>query len=96
MKIGNLTVGIDFKRCDECEYKNTWIRDNELVTSGARAAYLDDAGVISIPGWLEGEDELAAFIRNIVNRYYYDNVEENFDMYIETELIKKYGKGELK
>lgn len=96
MKIGDLTVGVSFKRCDECEYKNTWIRDNELVTAGARAAYLDDAGVIDIPGWLKGEDELASFIRNLVNRYYYDDVGENFDTYIETELIKKYGKGELK
>lgn len=96
MKIGDLTVGVSFKRCDECEYKNTWIRDNELVTAGARAAYLDDAGVIDIPGWLEGEDELAFFIKNLVNRYYYDHVGENFDEYIETELIKKYGKGELK
>lgn len=40
-KIGDLTVGISVKRCEECEYKNRDIRDNLLVTAGVRAADMD-------------------------------------------------------
>ena len=71
MKIDNLTVGVDFKLCSECEYKNGIhsIRDNLLVTAGVRAAYMDDADIIDIPGGLEGEDQLADFLTRIVNEY---------------------------
>ena len=39
--IGSVQFGVDVKRCDQCEYKNeNPIRDNLLVTAGARAAYM--------------------------------------------------------
>ena len=93
MKLGDLTVGIDFKRCSECEYKNNVrnIRDNLLITAGARAAYMDDADIIDIPGGLEGEDQLATFITRVVNEYL-DGDFGSFDIWIETALKQAYGK----
>lgn len=93
-EIGSIQFGVDVKRCDECEHKNSLIRDNQLVTAGARAAYLHSSGEIDIPGGLEGEDELAYFVTKIVDYYYNELVDVNFDAYIETELIREYGKGE--
>lgn len=91
-QIGSLYFGVDVKRCDKCEHKNgDLIRDNLLVTAGARAAYMDDHGDITIPGGLDGEDELAYYIIDSVDYYYIKMVDVNFDEFIENELLRKYG-----
>ena len=83
---------MDLKRCWECEYKNVpAIRNNLLVTAGARAAYMHDKDVIDIPAGLKGEDELARFITRIVDEYLAGEV-GNFDNWIETALMQAYGK----
>lgn len=91
MKIPSMHMGVEFHRCDECEYKrDASLRDDLLVTAGARAAYMHDKDVIDIPDGVEGEAELARFITNRV--YYYLAIDErNFDNYIESALISKYG-----
>lgn len=89
--IGSIQYGLQINRCDECEYKNVpTIRDNLLVTAGARAAYMHSKNIIDIPDGLEGEDKLAAFITNAVDAYLNsDGV--NFDIWIERALLKGFG-----
>ena len=91
MKMSDLTVGIDFKRCSECEYKNNDIREELLVIAGARAAYMHDANVINIPEGLQGEHKLACDIRRMVNNYLAGDDNISFDLYIETALANSYG-----
>lgn len=89
--IGNLYFGVDIKRCDRCEYKNVpEIRDNLLVTAGARAVHMDYRGEIVIREGLEEENKLAEFLAKVID--YYLRVDcGNFDLYLETKLIEKYG-----
>ena len=90
-KIGNLYFGIDVKRCDQCKYKNIpEIRDNLLVTAGARATHMDYSGEIDIPEGFEEENKLAEFLTKVVDEYLILD-EVNFDLYLETKLIEKYG-----
>lgn len=89
--VDNLYLGIDIKRCDQCEYKNVpEIRDNLLVTAGARAVHMDYRGMIAIREGLEEENKLAEFLTKVID-YYLDNDCGNFDLYLETKLIEKYG-----
>lgn len=89
-KIGSLHFGVDLKRCDQCEYKHHELRDNLLVAASYRAVYMDMKGVIDIPQGVDAEADLAYFIANLVDRYLIQN-DTNFDLYIESALIKKYG-----
>ena len=90
-KIGNLYFGIDVKRCDQCKYKNIpEIRDGLLVTAGARATRMDYSGEIDIPEGFEEENKLAEFLTKVVDEYLRLD-EVNFDLYLETKLIEKYG-----
>ena len=66
------------------------IRDNLLVTAGARAAYMECLGLINIPKGLDGEDELARYISNAVDDYMGFGFDCNFDEYIETLLSRAY------
>ena len=67
------------------------LRDNLLVTAGARAAYMDSEGCIDLPGGVEGEDILAGFIADMVDCYIDGGFDEPFDTYIEESLIIKFG-----
>lgn len=67
------------------------IRDNLLVTAGARAAYMDCKGAIDIPGGLEEEDELANFVTTVVDTYIENGDDTPFDEYIESKLAEKWG-----
>lgn len=71
------------------------LRDNLLVTAGARAAYMDSKDCIDLPGGVEGEDILAEFIVDMVDQYLYANAiaigVEPFDIYIETALLDRFG-----
>ena len=62
------------------------LRDNLLVTMGTRAAYMDCQKIITLPDGIEGENELAKFITEKVDKYidkYIDkNIDESFDLYI--------------
>lgn len=89
--IGKLYFGVDIKRCDQCEHKNVpEIRDNLLVTAGARAAYMNCGDKIDIPEGIEEEFKLAEFLTKIVD--YYLRVDcGNFDLYLENKLTEKYG-----
>ena len=89
--IGSVQYGIDIKRCDECEYKDTGYRDNLLVIAGARAAYMDSKDVIDIPEGVNGEDDYSYYVKELVD-HYFNKDDVNFDEYIENALIKKYGK----
>lgn len=92
--IESITLGLDIKRCDQCEYKADGnIREHLMVIMGARAAYMDYECRIDIPGGLEGEGELVKFVRRTVERYIQkatDGEDVNFDEYIETALLKQY------
>ena len=94
--IQSISLGLDVKRCDECEYKgDANLREHLMVIMGARAAYMDYECRIDLPGGLEGEGELAEFVKKTVERYIQkatDGEDVNFDEYIETALIKQYGK----
>ena len=88
--IQSISLGVDVKRCDECEYKADGnIREHLMVIMGARAAYMDCDGTIDIPEGLEAEGDLVRFVKKTVERYVQeDNV--IFDEYIETALIEEY------
>ena len=89
--IGNLYFGVDIKRCDQCEYKNVpEIRDNLLVTAGARAAYMNYSDKIDIPDGIEEEFKLYEFLTKVVDDYLRRDC-GNFDLYLETKLTEKYG-----
>ena len=93
VSIDKLTIGVDFKRCDECEYRrDASLRDDLLVTAGARAARLECFDRIELPPFVDGERELARFIAHIVD-YWLVNERDNFDLYIEERLLKEYGNG---
>ena len=89
-KIDGLEFGITVKHCAECEHKNNHTRDNLLVTAGARAAYLNDAGCVDLPNGVEGETQLALFIAKMVDIYMLSDDRCNFDEYIETSLTFRY------
>ena len=89
--VGDLYFGIDIKRCDQCKYKNIpEIRDNLLVTAGARAVHMGYRGEIAIREGLEEENKLAEFLTKIIDHYLSHDC-GNFDLYLETKLIEKYG-----
>lgn len=92
--IQSLTLGLDIKRCDQCDYKSDApIREHLMVIMGARAAYMEYAEMIDIPGGLGGEGELVWFVRKTVNSYIQkttDGEDINFDNYIETALLNEY------
>jgi hypothetical protein len=94
-KIDSISLGVDVKRCDECQFKfDASIRDDLLVIAGARAAYMDSLGSISIPDGVHEEQELAAHIRNYVDYYLLATGLEdiNFDEHIESCLREVYGR----
>ena len=89
--IGSITYGIDIKRCDKCEYKSDLsMRDHLMITVGARAAYMCSAGMVDLPEGLDGECDLAWFVKRTVDKYLQDDTDINFDEYIETALINEY------
>lgn len=75
------------------------LRDNLLVTMGARAAYMHDKGDIKLPEGVEGEKELADFVVGTVTAYMayskFYSLDANFDEFIESALMGKYGCEEI-
>ena len=71
--------------------KRVSLRENMLITTGARAAYMECRGDISLPAGSTGEDELAEFIAETVDRYT-NSVNMNFDEFIETALLRRFKK----
>lgn len=69
------------------------IRDDLLVTMGARAAYMHDKELVELPSGVEGEKELSAFVVDSVNKYILSSslAVMNYDEYIEKTLMEKYG-----
>lgn len=68
------------------------IRDNLLVTAGARAAYMDMNDEICLPRGVEGEDKLTKFVVDAVKTYRKLPDDVPFDEFIEKELIHEFGK----
>lgn len=68
------------------------LRDNLLVTAGARAAYMDCCELIDLPGGVTGEEELAIFLTIAVDHYIEASKEKeiNFDEFIEQVLVMHY------
>lgn len=95
MKMDELEIGVNFTRCSECDYKRNYsLRDDLLITAGARAAYMHDAGDIELPEGVEGERQLAVFVAGIVDLFLGPPDDDtNFDDLLETLLMKKYAKG---
>lgn len=93
--VGSLYFGVDVKRCDQCEYKNDRsIRDELLVTAGARAAYMEDQGIIELPDGVHGEHEVGVCVSRMLDIYLnrvYVGADVNFDEYIENALMDEYG-----
>ena len=89
-QIGSLQLGVDVKRCDQCEYKNNELRDNLLVTAGCRAVHMDMRGAIDIPQGVDAEADSSYIIAKLVDRYLLQN-DVNFDLFIESGLMQKYG-----
>jgi hypothetical protein len=69
-------------------------RDDLMVTMGARAAYMECIGNITLPKGVDGEYELSVFVAEKVDHYIDNEIDEAFDIYIEEALEKKYGNGE--
>lgn len=70
------------------------LRNNLLVTMGARAAYMECLGLIELPRGVDGEKELSDFITNKVDIYMAERLvtyDMNFDQYMEESLLNKYG-----
>lgn len=91
MKIDGLNIGVNFTRCDECEYKNRDLRDNLLVTAGVRAGCMDMSEHINLPTTVEGEHEVALYISREVDYYLASDRRGNFDEFIEKSLIRRFG-----
>lgn len=72
------------------EENRKYIRDNLLVTMGARAAYMECRGTIHLPCGPMGEDCLAWFVAKTVDRYIDENLDIPFDEYIEAALIEEF------
>lgn len=88
----HVSVGIDVKRCIDCERAQANpFRDDLLVTAGTRAAYMDYEETIVLPGGVVGESEIAEFIVGVVDYYINNDTGTYFDDYIERKLIEKYG-----
>lgn len=66
------------------------LRDDLLVTMGARAAYMECHGIIELPYGVNGESELADFVASKVDNYIDMDIDESFDLYIEEVLREKY------
>lgn len=90
-EFSGLYFGMLFKHCKECDYYPQPWRDNLLVTAGARAAYMHDKGLIDIPGYLAGEDELGDYISSQVDWYLKCLDDAPFDEFIENSLLWHYG-----
>ena len=69
-------------------------RDDLMVTMGARAAYMECIGNITLPKGVDGEYELSVFVAEKVDHYIDNEIDEAFDIYIEEALEKEYGNGE--
>lgn len=67
------------------------LRDDLLVTAGARAAHMEWLGSIDLPSGSRGETELADFIVEVCDRYINKESYIPFDEYIEKALMEKYG-----
>lgn len=67
------------------------VRDNLLVTMGSRAAYMDVEKIIQLPYGLIGEEIIAKFVSDTVDKYIDENIDESFDIYIEEALIERFG-----
>lgn len=72
-------------------YSEREMRDDLMVTMGARAAYMECAGAILLPDGVDGEFALSQFVAEKVDYYIDEEIDEGFDIYIETELARKYG-----
>lgn len=72
------------------------IRDNLLVTIASRAAYMDISGDITLPTGSYGEDKLTDFAVEIADKWinHQEECGDVFDLYIEEELVNKFGKSE--
>jgi ubiquinone biosynthesis protein COQ9 len=87
-----VSVGIDVKRCIDCERAQANpFRDDLLVTAGTRAAYMSVYENIILPDGIDGESEIAEFIAGVVDYYINNETGTYFDDYIERKLIEKYG-----
>ena len=70
------------------------LRNNLLVTMGARAAYMECLGLIELPSGEKGEKELTDFVVETVDIFIaqsFFTYDLNFDSFIEERLLNKYG-----
>lgn len=81
-------------QCIERQAMTASLTENKLITMGARAAYMECRGDISLPGGSRGEDELADFVVQTVCEHRLLCDDTPFDEFIETALLKKYGRKE--
>lgn len=82
--------GRNHKRVPGEDRKKIQLRDNLLVTAGARAAYMECMRYITLPAGTRGKDELARFIIKAVDLYLNEGIDIPFDTYIENSLTNAY------
>ena len=71
-------------------------RGYELLTIGMRLAYMDSRGYLELDTSVAGEEELTEFAYELSDgwaSYAWENEDANWDDYIETKIIEKYGRG---
>lgn len=94
--VQTLHLGVNVIKCDECEYKSgASLREDLLVTGGARAAFMAYCGYIDLPFGVEGEADISRYVSKLVDAYLeYREFDKdlNFDEYIENALRRKYKK----
>lgn len=67
----------------------------DLVTIGMRLAYMDMAGYLEIHTTISGEEELTQFAIDLSKKwdtFHKKHEDITWDDYIETAIIKKYGR----
>lgn len=75
--------------------KKSETRDNMLVTTGARAGYMDSMNCISVGGNVYDEEILAKFAVGVMDEYLATDNDTPFDEFIENDLIERYGKANV-
>ena len=66
------------------------IHENLIATMALRAGQMEGLGLIALPSGVEGEDLIADFCVDKVEEFQLYHFEEPFDIFIETELQKRF------
>ena len=60
------------------------------MTAGPRAAYMECSRMIDLPAGSAGENILAAFVTEAIDKYIDEQIDIPFDEYIKSALMSEY------